>query len=222
MIGAVIAMQCEADILLKDMQITRTEIRCGKKVYVGTAHGKEIALVVCGVGKVNAASGAQMLLDVYSATVLLNFGVAGGIYETTEIAGCYQIEKAVQYDFDLAGLNNTKIGTLDEFTENYLPVCTLPEHILPLRKLATGDRFNDNPQDHLLIKDYMQADIREMEGGAIAQVAIHAKTPCYLWKTISDKAGNVSSFEQYNQNKLRALDNLHEHFPALFATIQEA
>lgn len=222
MIGAVIAMQCEADILLKDMQVTSHEVRCGKNVYVGKAHGKDVALIVCGVGKVNAASGAQMLLDVYHAQVLLNFGVAGGIKESTEIAGVYQIEKVVQYDFDLAGLNGTKIGTLDEFQENYLPLSTLPKSILPLRKLATGDRFNDNPDDYLLIKDYMQADIREMEGGAVAQVAIHAKVPCYLWKSISDKAGNVSSFEQFNQNKLRALDNMREFFPALFAAIQEA
>ena len=219
MIGAVIAMQCEADILLKDMQTEKQELCCGKPVYVGKAHGKDVVLIVCGVGKVNAATGAQLLLDRYHADVLLNFGVAGGIHENTEIAGVYQIAKAVQYDFDLAGLNNTKIGTLDGFEDNYLPLSTLPEDVLPLRNLATGDRFNDDKADYLLIKDYMQADIREMEGGAIAQVAFYANLPFYSWKTISDKAGNVSSFEQYNANKLRALDNLHTYFPKLFALL---
>lgn len=88
-------------------------------------------------------------------------------------------------------------------------------------KLATADRFNDNREDYLLIKDYMEADIRDMEGGAVAQVALHARVPVYEWKAISDKAGNTSSFAQYNQNKLRALDNLRGYLSALFALLPE-
>lgn len=218
MVGVVTAMNCEADILLRDMEITAEKTYCGKRIYEGKAYGREVVLILCGVGKVNAACGAQALIDLYHARVLVNFGVAGGIGESTEIAGVYQIEKAVQYDFDLAGLNGTKIGTLDEFKENYLPLSVL-ESELPLRTLATADRFNDDKKDYLLIRDYMQADIRDMEGGAIAQVAAHAGVPYYSWKAISDKAGNTSSFEQYNANKLRALENLHGYLQGLFALL---
>ena len=49
MIGVVIAMQSEADILIEEMQINRSLTVSGKKVHVGTAYGKEIALCVCGV-----------------------------------------------------------------------------------------------------------------------------------------------------------------------------
>ena len=147
-IGVVAAMQCEADILLGDLDIAACETRCGKPVYTGKAYGKDIiALVVCGVGKVNAAIGAQMLIDIYHAHVLVNFGVAGGIRENTEITKVYQIAEAVQYDFDLSGPNGTRIGTLDEFQENFLPLAVLPDDILPARRLATGDRFNDDPDD---------------------------------------------------------------------------
>lgn len=220
MIGFVAAMQCEADILLDDMEITACETHCGKPVYTGKAHGIKIALIICGVGKVNAALGAQTLIDLYHVRALVNFGVAGGIKETTETTGVYQIEKAVQYDFDLSGLNGTKIGTLDEFQENYLALSTLPTVLLPVRKLATADRFNDDQKDYLLIKDYMEADIRDMEGGAIAQAALHAGIPCFEWKAISDKAGSGSSFEQYNANKIAALEKLHERFPVLFASLE--
>jgi hypothetical protein len=48
---------------------------------------------------------------------------------------------------------------------------------------------------------------------------MHAHLPVYEWKAISDKAGNVSSFEQYNKNKLSALDRLRGYFPALFALL---
>ena len=215
MMGVIIAMECEADILLRDMEVKVRKTYCGKTVYEGSVYGRDVVLIVCGVGKVNAACGAQMAIDLYHARVLVNFGVAGGIGESTEIAGVYQIEKAVQYDFDLAGLNGTKIGTLNEFTENYLPLSVLPD-VLPLRLLATADRFNDDKDDYLLIKEYMQSDIRDMEGGAIAQVAVHAGVPYYSWKAISDKAGNTSSFEQYNANKLHALECLHGRLKELF------
>ena len=45
MIGVVIAMQSEAKILLDDMKIQRNLTVSGKDVYVGTAYGKEIAIV---------------------------------------------------------------------------------------------------------------------------------------------------------------------------------
>ncbi len=219
-IGVVAAMQCEADILLGDLDIAACETRCGKPVYTGKAYGKDIALVVSGVGKVNAAIGAQMLIDIYHAHVLVNFGVAGGIRENTEITKVYQIAEAVQYDFDLSGPNGTRIGTLDEFQENFLPLAVLPDDILPARRLATGDRFNDSPDDFFLIRDYMDADIRDMEGGAVAQAAVHAGVPCYMWKAVSDKSGSGSSFEQYTQNKRLALENLHGLLPVLFARLK--
>ncbi len=219
-IGVVAAMQYEADLLLDDMEIAACETHCGKPVYTGKAYGKEIALVVCGVGKVNAAIGAQMLIDLYHAAVLINFGIAGGIRKNTEIAAVYQISKAVQYDFDLSKVNGTRIGTLDEFKENFLPLATLPEEVLPLRALATGDRFSDDPDDFFLIRDYMDADIRDMEGGAVAQAAVHAGVPCYEWKSISDQSEGGNSVGLYNQNKRRALEKLHATLPALFARLE--
>ena len=125
MIGAVIAMQSEADILLNEMKIQSSLKISGKQVYVGSAYGKETVVCVCGVGKVNAALGTQLLISKYDVKTLLNFGVAGGLNAGTKLCAVYQIESAVQFDFDLTQLNGTKIGTLDEYTENYLPLSLL-------------------------------------------------------------------------------------------------
>ena len=103
----------------------------------------------------------------------------------------------MQYDFDLTQLNRTKIGTLDGFEENYLP---LAGGNYPLKKLATGDRFNDSENDYKLLTEVLNADIRDMEGGAIAQVCINSGVPCYAFKIISDVAGNGSTTEQYIKN----------------------
>ena len=215
MIGAVIAMQSEADILLNTMKISRSLTVSGKNVHVGSIFGKEIAVCVCGVGKVNAALGAQLLISKFDVQKLLNLGVAGGLNASTELCSVYQIGAAVQFDFDLTQLNGTKIGTLDEYSENYLPLNTMQ---LPfaVKKLGTSDRFNDSPADYQLLTQELGADIRDMEGAAIVQAALKAELPVYSVKAISDVAGSGSTTEQFLINKDRALQNLQAALPVIF------
>ena len=218
MIGVVIAMQSEADILLDEMQVLRSLTISGKKVHVGKAYGRDIALCVCGVGKVNAALGTQLLISKFDAEKLLNFGVSGGLNASTKLCEVYQISAATQFDFDLVQLNGTKIGTLNEYTESYLSLNLLP---LPLeqRKLGTADRFNDSAADYELLTKELNADIRDMEGGAIVQAAYAASLPVYSVKAISDVAGSGSTTEQYLVNKDKALANLKKALPSIFETL---
>ncbi len=218
MIGAVIAMQSEANILLEEMQIAKTTTLYGKTIYEGKVYGKDVVLCLCGVGKVNAGVGAQILLSDYHVHTLINFGVAGGLNNTTQLCNVYQIEAAVQFDFDLVQLNGTKIGTLNEYTENYLSVQTLPLDF-EKRKLGSADRFNDSPIDFKLLTEELNADIRDMEGGAIAQVALSAKIPFYSVKAISDVAGQGSTTEQFLQNTNKALQNLKSRLYTIFEVL---
>lgn len=215
MIGVVIAMQSEADILLDEMQIHRSLTVSGKKVHVGKAYGKDVAVCVCGVGKVNAALGAQLLISKFDAEKLLNFGVAGSLNSDTELCQVYQIKFAVQFDFDLVQLNGTKIGTLNEYTENYLGLNLLKANF-PKKNLGTADRFNDSPDDYQLLTKQLNADIRDMEGAAIVQAAYAAQLPVYSVKAISDVAGSGSTTEQFLINKDKALQNLKAVLPVIF------
>ena len=147
MIAAVIAMESEAEILLHNARIAAQKTICGKKTYEGEAYGKQFVLIVCGVGKVNAAIGATIALTLYSPEAILNFGVAGGLNEKTSLCAVYAIDKAVQFDFDLTQLNGGQIGTLDEYTENYLSFATHPLS-LEKRALGSSDRFNDSRADY--------------------------------------------------------------------------
>ncbi len=218
MIGAVIAMQSEADILLSEMQVSRSLTVSGKQVHVGKAYGKDIALCVCGVGKVNAALGAQLLISKFDVEKLLNFGVSGSLNASTKLCQVYQISEATQFDFDLAQLNGTKIGTLNEYEEPYLALNLLN---LPFeqRKLGTSDRFNDSIDDFKLLTQELGADIRDMEGGAIVQAAYAASLPVYSIKAISDVAGSGSTTEQFLINKDKALANLKSELPSIFAKL---
>jgi len=209
MIGCVIAMDSEAEALLSQMETEEISSVFGKPVYTGTAFGKEVLLVVCGVGKVNAAAGACAAI-LKGADVILNFGVAGGLNDKCEVTELYTIEKAVQYDFDCTQLNGTKIGTLDGETENFLPLAVPNRFDFPRRTLGTGDRFNDSVKDHELLIE-LGCDIREMEGGAIAEVCKYAGVPFVSVKAVSDVYGSGSTTEQFKKNLARAVLNLKAH-----------
>ena len=218
MIGAVIAMQSEAEILLNNMEIAESLLLSGKKVYIGKAYNKDIVVCICGVGKVNAALGAQLLISKFDVKKLLNFGVAGSLNKQTELCQIYQISHATQFDFDLVQLNGTTIGTLNEYTESYLSLNLI--HLpFDTRKLGTADRFNDSIDDFKLLTKELKADIRDMEGAAIVQVAYASALPVYSIKAISDVAGSGSTTEQYLANKDKALLNLQSALPAIFNAI---
>jgi adenosylhomocysteine nucleosidase len=198
MICFVIAMESEAKPLLSNMTDLSTKKIYDKTVCFGKLCGKDIAVVICGVGKVNAGVGAQYAIDQLDAHTIVNIGVAGGLNNSMSVGKIYCISDVVQYDFDLVQLNYTTIGTLNEFEEAYLPLKTVD--LFPLKKLGTGDRFNDDIADFNLLTKTLGADIRDMEAGAIAQVCIHANVPFYSFKAISDLAGSGSTTDQFVSN----------------------
>ena len=194
----IVAMNNEAEPIVSAMKIERKILVCGKKVFLGKLYGESVGVVVCGVGKVNAAIGAQIAVDELGAETIINLGVAGGLTGGVKVGDIYGISAAVQYDFDLTAVNGTEIGTLDECKQNYLPLATSSAY--SLKKIATADRFNDSKDDFKLLTEVLKADIRDMECGAVAQVAMHAKVKCYAFKIISDIAGSGSTVEQYRNN----------------------
>ena len=191
----------------------------GKRVIFGTLFKKKTAVVICGVGKVNAACGAQLAIDLLKADKIINIGVAGGLNDSVEVGKMYCISAAVQYDFDLTQLNGTQIGTLDERTENYIPLAICGKY--PQRLLATGDRFNDSLADYKLLKDVLKADIRDMEGGAIAEVCKYAGIPFISVKSISDVYGSGSTTDQFRKNLKLAILNIQAHMKEIIEAIDE-
>ena len=219
MIGCVIAMDSEAETLLDQMEIKSVSSVFGKVVYLGTAFQKEVVLVVCGEGKVNAAAGACAVIAA-GATTVLNFGVAGGLNDKCEVTEVYSIEKVVQYDFDLVQLSGKTVGTLPNEEENFLPLFVPAKLDFPRRALGTGDRFNDSVKDHELLIE-LGCDIREMECGAIAQVCKGAGVRCVSVKAISDVYGSGSTTEQFKQNLKRATLSLKAEMGEIFAALEE-
>ena len=203
------AMQKEADALLAKAEIRKEFTQFGKKLWEGEACGVPFTLIVTGVGKTNAAASAMLALA-RGADRLLNIGVAGGITPRAKIGSLWQIDRAVQYDFDLSAINGTPVGTLDEYQTPYFPLRTGGK--FPTATLATADSFASG-QDDMALLDSLGADVRDMEGAAIAHIAYAAGVPCTMFKSISDNA-REESVREYRENMLIALgalsDNMRE------------
>jgi nucleoside phosphorylase len=148
-----------------------------------------------------------LLVSKFDAKKILNFGVAGSLNQETELCGVYQITAAVQFDFDLVQLNGTKIGTLNEYEENYLQLNRL-DTSFPCKKLGTADRFNDSVSDYQLLTKELNADIRDMEGAAIAHVCKKNSVRCRMVKCITNVAGKGAMTGQYEFNRELALKRL--------------
>ena len=220
MIGCVIAMDSEAEILLSQMEIESVSSLYGKPVYTGKAFGKELLLVVSGEGKVNAAAGACAAIS-KGADIVLNFGVAGGLTaERTKVAEIYLIDKVVQYDFDLVQISGKPMGTLPDEDDNFLILSCPASLDFERRALGTGDRFNDSPIDHKLLLE-LGCEVREMEGGAIAQVCKYAGVPFVSVKAVSDVYGSGSTTEQFRKNLKLALLNLKAHLAEIMGALDD-
>ena len=77
--GIIGAMSSEVENLIARMEETTFTEYAGRRFAVGKLAGKDVVVVQSGIGKVAAAITAQMLVDRFGVTALLNTGMAGGL-----------------------------------------------------------------------------------------------------------------------------------------------
>lgn len=211
MLGIVVAMQKEADVLLAQSRDVHEEKKLGKTLYRAEFAQTPYLLVLSGIGKDNAAA-ATMLALCEGADLLLNFGVAGGRAPYMHVGTVLQIERAAQPDFDLSVINHTPVGTHDERTQPHFSLCCQSD--FPKGVLASADHFQTGTDAELLQK--LEADVCDMEGASVAHVAWSANMPCLLFKSISDNA-NETSANDYSVNCALALQKLGERMQDIFS-----
>ena len=111
MTGIICAMQIEADGIIALSQNTQTEEIAGMKFTTGTLNGKDIAVVVCGVGKVNAAMCAVVLIEKFNPDVVINSGVGGSLSPLVSIGDIVVATKSVQHDMNTTAKNAKELPT---------------------------------------------------------------------------------------------------------------
>ena len=167
-----------------------TEEVCGVKFY----HLRENLVACCGgVGKVNAAMAAALLIERYHPDLILNAGVAG-CFEEVPIGTLVLAEDFIQHDVDTTGIGDP-IGLVSTVNQVSFPTAdfsrakaAMDKTGYPYRtgRVATGDYFALPGQRVDWIRETFAPLLCEMEGGAVAQVCCRAGVPMMALKSVSD------------------------------------
>ena len=216
MVGIIVALDGEAEKVIERTENKKYFTLCGKKAVSGILFGKETVLIISGVGKVNAALSCQALIDRFSPECIINFGTAGGADESVEIFSYYLIGKACQYDFDVTDIDDVPVGYMEWYDRIFFDCRINKIKGFQVKNLATADRFSNRKQDIDTVKK-LQCSLRDMEGGAIAEVCTSNDIPLIMLKGVTDIYDKPAAQYYENNMKVRAgfPDELEKIFGAL-------
>ena len=189
-IGLMYAMPGEIESLLAQEGTHLLQTVAGVSFY----HIREDVIACCGgVGKVNAAMAAQLLITLYRPDVILNAGVAG-CFEEVPIGTLVLAEGFVQHDVDTTGVGDP-VGLVSTVKQITFPTsdfaaakAAMDKVGLPYRTglVATGDWFAVKGDRAVFIRDTFSPLLCEMEGCAVAQVCMRNGVKCMAIKSVSD------------------------------------
>lgn len=199
MIGIICALSIEVEGLAKLLENKREKTYAKMKFISGTVFGKEVVMTECGIGKVNAAMSAQVMIDKYNPDAIINSGIAGSVSRKLKIGDIVISQDCVQHDFDGTQMGDPK-GLIQYNDEQRIDIpvdknvanlllkaCDGIENTnVLLGRIATGDIFVADKSLRQNVANEFDAIACEMEGGAIAQVCYRNETPCAVLRCISD------------------------------------
>lgn len=206
-IGIVVAMdeeKAEIEKLISNKEIKKTN---NLKFIIGKIKDKNIVLIQCGVGKVNAARTTQKLIDKFNITTIINVGVAGAINSNLKIGDVIIAKKVIQHDFDITAFGHNK-GYITDVGEGIESDKNLLEKVKEISQensyktkigiIATGDIFCTDIKMKEKINNKFNADVVDMECGAIAQVSFLENIPFLAIRSVSDipNGDNAKTFDE--------------------------
>ena len=203
-IGIICAMKSEMDILLNAIGEGRKVKMLGCTFYEGNINNHEVVLSLCGVGKVNSAIAATLLISEFQCSLIINSGIAGGVSPLKKRDSVIA-SSLLYYDVDVTPFGYEKgqvPGLPKEFMVNpdlLIFVKSIFNRLeLPYKctKIYSGDQFVVSFDQLNGIKAGDGFAI-EMEGASIAQVCIRAGIDFIVLRYISDIIGEENQEEEY-------------------------
>ena len=207
MIGIIGAMEEEVAALKKEMKDAQIVEHASMTFYKGILCDKEAVVVRSGIGKINAAVCAQILIDSFGVDALINTGVAGSLDARIDIGDMVISTDAVHHDMDATGFGDP-IGQVPRMDTLSFPA---DERLVKLAseaneavnpdihtftgRIASGDQFVSLPEVKDRIVENFHALCTEMEGASIAHTAYLNKVSCVIIRAISDKADNSATMD---------------------------
>ena len=199
-IGIIGAMELEVEALKEQMDVKNIVEKASMKFYEGTLRGKDVVIVQCGIGKVNAGICVQILADLFQVDAVINTGVAGSLRAEINIGDIVVSTDACEHDMDVTALGY-KQGIIPQMKESFfkadrqlveaaIEVCreVNPDINVYEGRVLSGDQFISGEEIKNKLIDLFDGFCTEMDGAAIAHAAFLNEIPYVVIRAISDKA----------------------------------
>jgi len=103
-LAIVSALPDELAALQARLDVDTVQTLAGRQLHRGRLAGREVLLVLSGIGKVAAATTAALLLDRFAVSGLLFTGVAGGLGPGVQVGDVVVADQLLQHDMDASPL----------------------------------------------------------------------------------------------------------------------
>ncbi|MDQ0255003.1 adenosylhomocysteine nucleosidase [Evansella vedderi] len=211
--GIIGAMKEEV-VFFKDSVEDINEIKKGLLTFfTGYWYGHEVVICQSGVGKVNAAMCAQIIIDLFDVDKIIFTGVAGGVEEELNVEDVVISTECQEHDIDASPLGfNRGIIPMHEGTSVFPADEELVEKAYKgasfvlegaskviKGKIISGDKFIADKMEVTALQGLFQPACVEMEGAAVAHVCHFNGVPFVVIRSISDKANGEApaSFDSF-------------------------
>lgn len=205
--GIIGAMEEEVALLKEKMELEVLVKKASMEFYQGVLNGHEVVIVRSGIGKVNAGICAQILVDVFNVSRIINTGIAGSLRAEIDIGDIVISSDAMQHDVDARNFGYQR-GEIPRMNTVSFPAdlslvglartaChdVNPEIRAFVGRIVTGDQFVAERAVKDEIAAWTEGYCTEMEGAAIAQAASLNKIPFVIVRAISDKADDSATMD---------------------------
>lgn len=185
-IGIIVAMQKEQALILPLLSDATTVSSGSITYHRGFIGENEVAVMQCGIGKVNAAVGAVSLIDAFAPDLVINTGVAAGAGDEVAVMDMVIADRLVHHDFWCIGEEWGHVPGSPRFFPAKLPAIKETDGV-KVGLIASGELFISSKNEVDTIRghfpDVMAID---MESAAIAQVCNLRGVPFMCMRVISD------------------------------------
>lgn len=209
--GIIGAMDLETKLLIEAMKnVVKHEV-AGMSFYEGHLCHADAVVVTSGVGKVNASACAQILVTKFDVEALINTGVSGALHHELEVGDVVISTDCMEHDVDVT-VFGYKYGVIPRLeTSIFVADDTLVEkaysagleeikdHKVLKGRIVSGDQFVSSTEKKAFLLENFDAYTTEMEGAAIAHVAMINQIPFVIIRAMSDKADGSAhvSFDEF-------------------------
>lgn len=216
-IGIIVATDQEIEETRKILKNSVSQKIYGLEFFTGNISNKNVVLVKCGIGKVNAGRTAQIMIDKFEPSYIVNIGAAGAINSELNIKDIVIGNKLVQYDFDISSLGDSEKGEISgigKYIKSDNKLVSICEDVLENKMqrdfnykigiIATADIFCSDKSVAEKIRKEFNAECVEMEGAAIAQVCYLDSIPFLVIRGISDSPNGNNGIDYYSYCNIAA------------------